>query len=43
MKQSLSELIRRIRLSADAIAVAATQLTESAQGLSEGASRRPPA
>jgi methyl-accepting chemotaxis protein len=38
MTQSLSELIGDIRLSADAIAVAATQLTESAQGLSEGAS-----
>ncbi|HET7189487.1 MAG TPA: methyl-accepting chemotaxis protein, partial [Gemmatimonadaceae bacterium] len=32
-----SELIGDIRSSADAIAVAATQLTESAQGLSEGA------
>jgi methyl-accepting chemotaxis protein len=38
MTHSLSELIGDIRLSADAIAVAATQLTESAQGLSEGAS-----
>jgi methyl-accepting chemotaxis protein len=38
MTRSLSELIGDIRLSADAIAVAATQLTESAQGLSEGAS-----
>jgi methyl-accepting chemotaxis protein len=37
MTQSLSELIGDIRSSADAIAVAATQLTESAQGLSEGA------
>lgn len=37
MKNSLSELIGDIRTSADAIAVAATQLTESAQGLSEGA------
>ena len=37
MKNSLSELIGDIRSSADAIAVAAAQLTESAQGLSEGA------
>jgi methyl-accepting chemotaxis protein len=37
MAHSLSELIGDIRSSADAIAVAATQLTESAQGLSEGA------
>ncbi len=37
MIRSLSELIGDIRSSADAIAVAATQLTESAQGLSEGA------
>jgi methyl-accepting chemotaxis protein len=37
MTHSLSELIGDIRSSADAIAVAATQLTESAQGLSEGA------
>lgn len=37
MTRSLSELIGDIRTSADAIAVAATQLTESAQGLSEGA------
>lgn len=37
MTRSLSDLIGDIRLSADAIAVAATQLTESAQGLSEGA------
>ena len=37
MTRSLSELIGDIRSSADAIAVAATQLTESAQGLSEGA------
>jgi methyl-accepting chemotaxis protein len=38
MTHSLSELIRDIGSSADAIAVAATELTESAQGLSEGAS-----
>jgi methyl-accepting chemotaxis protein len=38
MTQSLSELIGDIGSSADAIAVAATQLTDSAQGLSEGAS-----
>jgi methyl-accepting chemotaxis protein len=37
MTRSLSELIGDIRSSADAIAVAATQLTESAQGLSDGA------
>ena len=37
MAHSLSDLIGDIRSSADAIAVAATQLTESAQGLSEGA------
>ena len=37
MVNSLSELIGEIRSSADAIAVAATQLTHSAQGLSEGA------
>src|SRR5256714_3743803 len=37
MTQSLSELIGDIRSSAAAIAVAATQLTESAQGLAEGA------
>jgi methyl-accepting chemotaxis protein len=37
MTQSLSELIGDIRSSAGAIAVAATQLTESAQGLAEGA------
>ena len=37
MTRSLSELIGDIRSSADAIAVAAAQLTESAQGLSEGA------
>jgi methyl-accepting chemotaxis protein len=37
MTHSLSELIGDIRSSADAIAVAAAQLTESAQGLSEGA------
>jgi methyl-accepting chemotaxis protein len=37
MTRSLSELIGDIRSSADAIAVAATQLTESAQALSEGA------
>ncbi len=37
MVNSLSELIGDIRSSADAIAVAATQLTISAQGLSEGA------
>ncbi|HEY2027145.1 MAG TPA: HAMP domain-containing methyl-accepting chemotaxis protein [Gemmatimonadaceae bacterium] len=37
MTRSLSELIGDIRSAADAIAVAATQLTESAQGLSEGA------
>jgi methyl-accepting chemotaxis protein len=37
MTHSLSELIRDIGSSADAIAAAATQLTESAQGLSEGA------
>ena len=37
MTHSLSALIGDIRSSADAIAVAATQLTESAQGLSEGA------
>jgi methyl-accepting chemotaxis protein len=38
MTQSLSELIGDISSSADAIAVAATELTDSAQGLSEGAS-----
>jgi methyl-accepting chemotaxis protein len=37
MTNSLSELISDIGSSADAIAVAATELTESAQGLSEGA------
>ncbi|MDB4899688.1 MAG: mcp40H-21, partial [Gemmatimonadetes bacterium] len=37
MTRSLSELIGDIGASADAIAVAATELTESAQGLSEGA------
>jgi methyl-accepting chemotaxis protein len=37
MTHSLSELIGDIGSSADAIAVAATELTESAQGLSEGA------
>lgn len=37
MARGLSQLIGDIRSSADAIAVAATQLTESAQGLSEGA------
>jgi methyl-accepting chemotaxis protein len=37
MTHSLSELIGDIASSADAIAVAATELTESAQGLSEGA------
>ena len=37
MTRSLSELIGDIGSSADAIAAAATQLTESAQGLSEGA------
>ena len=37
MTRSLSELIGDIRSSADAIAVAAAQLTHSAQGLSEGA------
>ncbi len=37
MTHSLSTLIGDIRSSADAIAVAAAQLTESAQGLSEGA------
>ena len=38
MTHSLSELIGDIGSSADAIAAAATQLTDSAQGLSEGAS-----
>jgi methyl-accepting chemotaxis protein len=38
MTRSLSELIGDIGASADAIAAAASQLTESAQGLSEGAS-----
>ena len=37
MTHSLSELIGEIGSSADAIAAAATELTESAQGLSEGA------
>jgi methyl-accepting chemotaxis protein len=37
MTHSLSELIGDIGSSADAIAAAATQLTDSAQGLSEGA------
>jgi methyl-accepting chemotaxis protein len=37
MTHSLSELIGDIASSADAIAVAATELTDSAQGLSEGA------
>jgi methyl-accepting chemotaxis protein len=37
MTRSLSELIGDIGSSADAIAAAATQLTDSAQGLSEGA------
>jgi methyl-accepting chemotaxis protein len=37
MTKSLSELIGDIGSSADAIAAAATQLTDSAQGLSEGA------
>lgn len=37
MTRNLSDLIGDIRSSAAAIAVAATQLTESAQGLSEGA------
>ena len=37
MTRSLSELVGDIGASADAIAAAATQLTDSAQGLSEGA------